>query len=175
VGIVFTITFIIYTNYIFPVCAIYQLGVAEVYGKMVESKFVEKELVSPKLMLYTPQHAWATITPEGNIRVGLTDHAQKRLKGIAKVLTEPVGKEIEQNEPVGVAETWMFMFDLYAPVSGKIAKVNERLDEEPYIVNDDPYGKGWTVEIKPHSAVLEKELKRLLSAVEYNKQIVGDV
>jgi glycine cleavage system H protein len=75
-------------------------------------------------------------------------------------------------EPFGVAETWMFMFDLYAPVSGKIAEVNEKLKDDPRIINEDPYAKGWIVEIEPkNSLVLEQELKNLLSAREYNEMI----
>ncbi|MEM3699971.1 MAG: glycine cleavage system protein GcvH [Candidatus Bathyarchaeia archaeon] len=132
-----------------------------------------KELLAkPELLLYTPKHTWAQITPEGNIRVGVSEYAQKHLKSIVRVLTEPVGKEITKMEPFGVAETWMFMFDLYAPVSGKIVKVNEKLKNEPNIINEDPYNEGWIIEIKPkNSLVLEEELKKLLSAREYNKWI----
>jgi len=66
----------------------------------------------------------------------------------------------------------MFMFDLYAPVTGKIVKVNDKLKNEPQIVNDDPYNEGWIVEIKPrNSLVLEQELKTLLAAREYNKLV----
>ncbi|MDH7478117.1 MAG: glycine cleavage system protein H, partial [Candidatus Bathyarchaeota archaeon] len=103
---------------------------------------------------------------------GVSDYAQRHLKGIAQVITENVGKEIGKMEPFGVAETWMFMFDLYAPVSGKIVKVNEELKEKPYIINEDPYEKGWIIEIKPkNSLVLEEELKTLLSSREYNKWV----
>jgi glycine cleavage system H protein len=132
-----------------------------------------KELLqTPELLLYTPKHTWAQVTPEGNIRVGVSDYAQNHLKGIAHVLTEPVGKEINKMEPLGVAETWMFMFDLYAPVSGKIVKVNEKLKNEPRVINEDPYKEGWVVEIKPNnSLVLEQELKNLLGAREYNKWV----
>ena len=132
----------------------------------------EELLAVPEQILYTPKHTWAQITPEGNIRVGVSDYAQRHLKGIAQVITEPVGKEISKMEPFGVAETWMFMFDLYAPVSGKIVKVNEKLREKPYIINEDPYEKGWIIEIKPkNSLVLEEELKTLLSSREYNKWV----
>ncbi|MEM2539596.1 MAG: glycine cleavage system protein GcvH, partial [Candidatus Bathyarchaeia archaeon] len=123
-------------------------------------------------LLYTPKHTWAQITPEGNIRVGLSDYAARHLKGIAHVMTEPVGKEVNKMEPVGVVETWMFMFDIYAPVSGKIVKVNEDLKNEPHLINEDPYGKGWILEIKPkNSVVLEEELNDLLGAREYNKWV----
>jgi len=129
-------------------------------------------LLTPELLLYTAKHTWAQVTPEGNIRVGVSDYAQKHLKGIAHVMTEQVGKETTKMEPFGVAETWMFMFDLYAPVSGKIVKVNEKLRDEPNIINEDPYGEGWIVEIKPkNSLVLEQELKSLLGSREYNKLV----
>jgi glycine cleavage system H protein len=139
---------------------------------MNELKTAKMQFYStPRLLLYTTKHTWAQITPEGNIRVGISDYAQKHLKGIARVLTKPVGEEISRMEPFGVAETWMFMFDLYAPVTGKIVKVNEKFDEEPFIVNGDPYGKGWIIEIEPESAVLHQELKELLGITEYKELI----
>lgn len=132
----------------------------------------EELLAIPEQLLYTPKHTWAQITPEGNIRVGISDYAQKHLKGIAQVTTENVGKEVNQMESFGVAETWMFMFDLYAPVTGKIVKVNEKLKEKPQLINEDPYGEGWIVEIKPKNSItLEEELKKLLSSREYNKWV----
>lgn len=126
----------------------------------------------PEQLLYTPKHIWAQTTPEGNIRVGVSDYAQKHLKGIANILTKPVGEEVEKMKPFGVAETWMFVFDLYAPVSGKIVKVNEKLKDEPSILNEDPYKEGWIVEIKPqNSPTLEQELKNMLSSREYKKWV----
>jgi glycine cleavage system H protein len=87
-------------------------------------------------------------------------------------LTKTVGKEISRMEPFGVAETWMFMFDLYAPVTGKIIKVNPNLKNEPQMINKDPYNEGWIVEIKPNnSLVLEQDLKTLLGMREYNKWV----
>jgi len=132
-----------------------------------------KEFLSiPEQLLYTPKHIWAQITPEGNIRVGVSDYAQKHLKGIANILTKPVGEEVEKMKPFGVAETWMFVFDLYAPVSGRIVKVNEKLKDEPHIINEDPYKEGWIVEIKPqNSPMLEEELKNMLSSREYKKWV----
>jgi len=129
-------------------------------------------LAKPEQLLYSPKHTWAQITPEGNIRVGVSDYAQRHLKGIAHVHLEPEGTEIKQMEPFGVIETWMFMFDLYAPVSGKIVKVNEALKDDPHLINEDPYGEGWIVEIKPkNSLMLEKELSELLSARQYNRWV----
>jgi len=127
-------------------------------------------LTTPEQSYYTPKHTWAQITPEGNVRVGLTDYAQRHLKGLAHITTEAVGTEVKKMEPLGVAETWMFKFDLYAPVSGKIIKTNEVLKTEPHLINEDPYNKGWIVEIQPNNSLtLEEELKTLQSAREYNK------
>lgn len=141
---------------------------------MYEWKIARKKelFATPELRLYTPNYTWAQITPEGNIRVGITGYAQEHLKGIANIMTEPVGKEVAHMEPVGIAETWMFVFDLYAPVSGKIVKINEKLINEPNLVNEEPYGEGWIMEIKPNNPLtLEQELKKLLSAQEYNKHV----
>jgi glycine cleavage system H protein len=132
----------------------------------------KKYLAVPEQLLYTPKHTWAQITPEGNIRVGLTDYAQRHLEGIAYIYTESMGKEVQKMEPFGVAETWMFMFDLYAPVSGKIVKFNETLRNEPQLINEDPYNEGWIVEIKPNNSLtLEQELKDTLSLRQYNKWV----
>jgi glycine cleavage system H protein len=126
----------------------------------------------PEGLLYTPKHTWAQTMPEGNIRVGISDYAQKRLKGLAQVRTEPLGKELNKMEPFGVAETWMLLFDLYSPISGKIVKINENLREKPTILNEDPYGQGWIVEIKPNNSLtLKEELGSLLGAREYSKWV----
>jgi glycine cleavage system H protein len=123
-------------------------------------------------LLYTPKHTWAQTTAEGNVRVGISDYAQKRLRGLAQVRTEPIGKELGKMETFGVAETWMLLFDLYSPISGRIIKINEKLREKPAMVNDDPYGQGWIVEIKPNnSLILKQELDSLMGAREYNKWV----
>jgi len=123
---------------------------------------------TPDQVLYTPKHTWAQATPEGNIRVGISDYAQKRLRGLAQIQTEPIGKELSKMETFGVAETWMFLFDLYSPISGRIVKVNEKLRERPTMVNEDPYGQGWIVEIKPNNSLtLKEELGSLLGSREY--------
>ena len=127
---------------------------------------------TPDHLLYTPKHTWAQTTTEGNVRVGISDYAQRRLRGLAQVRTEPVGRELNKMEPFGVAETWMLLFDLYSPISGKIVKVNEKLKEKPATVNEDPYGQGWIVEIKPNNSLtLKQELNSLLGAREYNKWV----
>jgi glycine cleavage system H protein len=130
-------------------------------------KQVEYPVVRDRL-LCSPDHMWTMVTPDGNIRVGLSDYAQQRLKGIAGIHIEPVGCETSREKPFGFVETWMFRFDLHAPVSGKIARVNEAVKEKPAIINEDPYEEGWIAEIKPNNVVtLEEELRELMGARQY--------
>jgi len=90
------------------------------------------------------------------------------VKGIAGIQTHPVGCEVKKEEPFGVVETWMFMFDLYSPVSGKIIKINEALQDELFIINRNPYGIIWIAEIKPNNLVtLEEELRDLMRLHQY--------
>jgi len=112
---------------------------------------------------------WAFVTPEGNVRVGLSEYAQRHLMGIASIWTDPVGREVKKEEPFGVAETWMFMFELYSPVSGKIIKINEFLLKDSSIINKNPYEIVWIAEIKSNNLItLEEELRDLMKLHEYN-------
>lgn len=139
--------------------------------KQSREKIAEKQTLHPVIqerLLYTPNHTWAMVTPEGNIRVGLSRYAQEHLKGIAGIQTHPVGHEVKKGEPFGVVETWMFMFDLYSPVSGKITKINKVLLDEPFTINKDPLEITWIAEIKPDNLVtLEEELRDLMRAPQY--------
>jgi glycine cleavage system H protein len=119
-------------------------------------------------LLYSPNHMWAMVTPEGNARVGLSDYAQRHLKGIAGIQTNPVGCEVKKKEPLGVVETWMFTFDLYSPVSGRIIQTNGALQDEPFIISKDPYKAGWVAEIKPNNSItLGEELRDLMRLHQY--------
>ena len=133
----------------------------------IAEKQVEYPVIQERL-LYTPEHVWAMVTPEGSIRVGLSEYAQRHLKGIAGIQTDPIGCEVKKEEPFGVVETWMFMFDLYSPVSGKIIKINKDLQDEPFIINKDPYEIAWVAEIKPNNLItLEEELRDLMRLHQY--------
>jgi glycine cleavage system H protein len=133
---------------------------------------VEYPVVRDRL-LCSPEHMWAVVTPDGNIRVGLSDYAQKHLRSITALSVEPVGRSVEKDECFGFAETWMFRFDLRAPVSGKIARLNVALQEKPSLINEDPYGVGWVAEIKPGNMVtLEDELRELMGSKQYRMYAV---
>lgn len=139
--------------------------------KQSHEKIAEKQAEYPVIherLLYTPNHMWAMVTPQGNIGVGLSDYAQEHLKGIAGIQIHPVGYEVKKGEPFGVIETWMFMFDLCSPVSGKIIKINKALQDEPFTINKDPYEIAWIAEIKPNNVItLEEELRDLMRITQY--------
>jgi len=139
--------------------------------KQVQEKTVEKSVEYPVIqerLLSSSNHMWTMVTPEGNIRMGLTNYAQGRLKGVLNIQTEPVGCEVSREKPFGSVETWMFKFDLYAPVSGKIVKLNKAVQDKPSTINEDPYEAGWIAEIKPYNTVtLEEELRDLMSPMQY--------
>lgn len=134
--------------------------------KQNHEKTAEKHVDYPIIherLLCSPNHMWTMVTPEGNIRVGLSDYAQTRLKGITNIHTEPVGYEASREKPFGVVETWMFRLELYPPVSGKIIKINDALKDKPSTINEDPYGAGWIAEIKTYNLItLEEELRDLM-------------
>jgi glycine cleavage system H protein len=139
--------------------------------KQIHEKTSEKQAEYPLIrerMLYTPDHMWAMVTPEGNVSVGLSEYAQEHLKGIAGMWTHPIGYNVEKGEPFGVVETWMFMFDLCSPVSGKIIKINEALQDEPSIIDRNPYGIIWIVKIEPNNVItLEEDLRDLMRLGQY--------
>jgi len=119
-------------------------------------------------LLFTQNHMWVMVTPEGNVRVGLSDFAQTRMDGIVSIQTDRIGSEVKKEKPFGTIETWLFRFDLYSPVDGKIMKLNETLRKEPFLINQDPYEKGWIAEISPSNLVtFEEELRDLMRPDQY--------
>lgn len=137
-------------------------------GRGVVAEKTVKYPIFQERLLCSANHMWALVTPEGNIRIGLSEFANKRLKGMLKVRTEPAGREVNREKPFGVVETWMFKFNLYAPVSGKIARINETLKANPAAISEDQYEAGWIAEVKPENPItLEEELRDLMSPKEY--------
>lgn len=120
-------------------------------------------------MLYTREHTWAKATSQGHVKVGLCDFPLicKQIRKITHVWTESVGEKVKQMEPLGVIETWNFILDIYAPVSGRLKKLNERLRDDPDIIVQDPYGSGWMAEIHPIN--LKDEIRNLLGFMKYEE------
>ncbi|WP_290814587.1 glycine cleavage system protein GcvH [Halovivax sp.] len=116
---------------------------------------------------YLESHEWAHET-DGVVRVGISDFAQDELGDVVFVELPEEGDEIAQEAEFGVIESIKAVSDLYAPVSGEVVGVNDALFDAPELVNDDPYGDGWMLEIEPSDA---GEFDSLLSADEYENQV----
>ena len=102
----------------------------------------------PPDLRYTNDHEWAKVT-EGNIvRVGITDYAQSSLGDIVFVSVHEVDSTVEAGDTFGEVESTKSVSDLYAPVPGAVVARNEALDDQPDLVNSDPYGDGWIDEIE---------------------------
>jgi glycine cleavage system H protein len=122
----------------------------------------------PANLKYTKEHEWILI--EGNkAKIGITDFAQKELGDIVYLDINTQGKKVAQNEIFGTIEAVKTVSDLYMPVTGTIIGMNAVLEADPQLVNTDPYGAGWMVEIELAD---ESELAGLLSADDY-AAIVG--
>lgn len=122
----------------------------------------------PSDLKYTREHEWVKDNGDGTVTIGITDFAQGELGDIVFVELDPEGTEVDQDDTFGTVEAVKTVSDLYAPVDGEIVEVNENLEDEPELVNDDPYGDGWMIKFKISD---ESQLDNLLSAEEYEDVI----
>lgn len=123
----------------------------------------------PANLSYTAEHEWITsLTDEGTVRIGITDHAQDSLGDVVYVDLPEVGDSLEANESFGEVESTKSVSDLFAPINGEVVKINEALEDDAALVNSDPYGEGWLIEVKPAD---EAELEGLLDAEGYKAEI----
>jgi glycine cleavage system H protein len=108
-------------------------------------------MATPNDRRYTDQHEWALVqgSEDGGtvVRIGITDHAQDALGDIVFVQLPAVGEEVTAGSPIGEVESTKSVSDIYAPIAGVIAAVNETLGDAPETINADPYGEGWLLEI----------------------------
>jgi glycine cleavage system H protein len=109
---------------------------------------VEEPAVVPEDLLYTPQHEWVLAGAEGTVRIGITDYAQRQLGDVVYVQLPPVGNSVAPGEPVGEVESTKSVSDLFAPVAGEVIACNDALQDNPELVNSDPYGVGWMIEVQ---------------------------
>lgn len=101
----------------------------------------------PEGIKYTEEHEWISL--EGDVAtIGITDFAQGELGDIVFVEVETVGESLARNEVFGTVEAVKTVSDLYLPVSGQVLEVNERLADEPELINNDPFGEGWIIKLK---------------------------
>jgi glycine cleavage system H protein len=121
-------------------------------------------LENPADLKYTETHEWVRTNPDGTVTVGITDHAQAALGEMVYVELPDVGRKVARGESLIVVESTKAASDAYAPLAGEIVAVNEALADAPQQVNEDPYGTGWLIQIRPSDAA---ELGTLLSAADY--------
>jgi len=103
--------------------------------------------VIPDELRYTPEHEWVRAAEGSTVRVGITDFAQDALGDIVYVQLPEPGSTVEAGQPLGEVESTKSVSDVYAPVGGTVSARNEALDGQPELVNSDPYGEGWLLEI----------------------------
>lgn len=121
----------------------------------------------PEDLKYTKDHEWIRVS--GNqATVGITDFAQGELGDIVFLEIETEGDEIGQGEVFGTVEAVKTVSDLFMPLSGKVLEKNPALEDQPELVNSDPYGEGWIIKINVNDP---DEIENLLSASEYKKEI----
>ena len=117
---------------------------------------------------YTKDHEWVKV--EGNLAIiGITDYAQGELGDIVYVEVEALGENLQKEEIFGSVEAVKTVSDLFLPVSGKITELNGDLEDNPELINEDPYGKGWIIKMEIEDS---SELEELLNSDSY-KELIG--
>ena len=121
----------------------------------------------PENLIYTKDHEWVRVDGERAV-IGITDYAQEQLGDVVYVELPEVGAPLTQFEMCGTIESVKTVSDVYAPLSGEVLRINEALDETPELLNNEPYGAGWMIEIQCSQP---DEAQNLLSAKDYEALI----
>lgn len=118
----------------------------------------------PDDLRYTAEHEWVRGT-SGAVRVGITDYAQQALGDVVYVSLPEVGADVAKGDAIGEVESTKSVSDIFAPVSGTVSARNEKLEEQPDLVNSDPYGEGWMFDVEASD---DAEAEALLDAATYS-------
>lgn len=121
----------------------------------------------PEDVRYTREHEWARESA-GILTIGITGYATDQLGDVVYVDLPEEGRKLEAGKPFGVVEAVKTVSDLYAPLAGEVIEVNAALADNPALVNQDPYGEGWMIRMRPADA---NAVKALLSAADYEKHV----
>ena len=125
----------------------------------------------PAELRYTAEHEWVRRSGDDTVRVGITDFAQSSLGDVVFVQLPDIGATFTAGDAFGEVESTKSVSDLYAPVSGTVAAVNEELQANPELVNSDPYGEGWLLELRVGDDTLEQGIEALLDADAYRSTL----
>jgi glycine cleavage system H protein len=126
----------------------------------------------PADLRYTAEHEWVRRTGDDTVRVGITDFAQSALGDVVYVQLPEVGAAVTAGEAFGEVESTKSVSDLYAPLTATVVAVNADLEATPQLINSDPYGEGWLLELRADAAALDDGLSGLLDPAAY--QSVAD-
>jgi glycine cleavage system H protein len=126
--------------------------------------------MDPRDRKYTKDHEWVKMDGD-TATEGLASYAQEHLSDIVFVELPEVGRQVKQGEAIGVVESVKAAADLYAGVSGEVVEVNEKLLDEPSLINKDPYGEAWIVKIRPAGTA---DFDKLMGPEDYDKFAASD-
>lgn len=121
----------------------------------------------PPDLHYTPEHEWVRRTGEDTVRVGITDFAQSSLGDVVFVQLPDAGTDVTSGDAFGEVESTKSVSDLYAPMTAKVVAVNGDLEASPQLVNSDPYGAGWLLDLQVDADALNEGFAALLDAEAY--------
>jgi glycine cleavage system H protein len=124
---------------------------------------------SPADLKYTKSHEWVRTLPDGNVEVGITDHAQSALGDLVFVEVPEAGRSLKAGDTFAVVESVKAASDVYAPIAGTVIEGNAALGGQPELINSEPYQGGWIMRLKPASAP-----QGLLSAAEYQAHLAAE-
>jgi len=124
----------------------------------------------PDDLRYTAEHEWVLLRDEGTVRIGVTDFAQTQLGDVVYIQLPRLGDSVAAGDPVGEVESTKSVSDVFAPVEGEVVGRNDALEDRPELVNSDPYGAGWMIEIKPAQPAA---VDSLMIAEEY-RALIGE-
>jgi glycine cleavage system H protein len=131
----------------------------------------ERTAVIPEELKYTEEHEWVQRTGEATVRIGITDYAQEQLGDVVFVQLPELGERVDVGQTLGEVESTKSVSDIYAPLAGEVVARNDSLDQQPDLVNSDPYGEGWMIELRLDDPTAVDDL---LDASAYQELAAGE-
>jgi len=125
----------------------------------------------PQDLRYTKSHEWVRSRGDGTLEIGITDHAQHALGDLVFVEVPEAGRALGAGEACAVVESVKAASDVYAPLAGEVIEGNAALTDTPELINEDPYGAGWMMRLKPGNAA---DVKGLMDAAAYSAFLASE-
>jgi glycine cleavage system H protein len=125
----------------------------------------------PGDLRYTKSHEWVRTLPDGSVEIGISDHAQAALGDLVFVEVPETGRQVASGDAFAVVESVKAASDVYSPLAGEVLAGNDALASQPELVNQDPYGQGWIVRLKPASMA---QVEALFDAARYEEHLASE-